>query len=237
VSKMNTMEALFARYFDGDLDDREAQDFLEKVGSDPKLESELRSYERLLALGKELPTPRVPVGFTERVMAELSTQGHSKFLWAKPSGLRIQWTRLAVAVAAVVLAYIGGWLVGHNLNVPMRTSEEARIPTTAMNYDSGGLAEQGSAAGSDFQYVRLSYAPVDPSVRQVAIAGSFNNWNPDATALQRKNGVWVTILVLPPGSYEYMFVEDGRRWVADPLAARTRDDGFGGVNAVLDVEL
>jgi len=49
--------------------------------------------------------------------------------------------------------------------------------------------------------------------------------------------VWSTIVVLAPGSYEYMFIENGERWVTDPLAARTRDDGFGSKNAVLDVEI
>ena len=71
----------------------------------------------------------------------------------------------------------------------------------------------------------------------MTVAGSFNNWNPDNTPLLRQNGAWSTILVLPPGSYEYMFVEDGERWVTDPLAVQTRDDGFGGANAVIDVEL
>ena len=55
--------------------------------------------------------------------------------------------------------------------------------------------------------------------------------------LQKQNGVWVTMLVLAPGTYEYMFVEDEEQWMTDPLALRTRDDGFGGLNAVLDVEL
>ena len=44
-------------------------------------------------------------------------------------------------------------------------------------------------------------------------------------------------LVLPPDSYEYMFVEDGERWVTDPLAPQTRDDGFGRMNAVLDLTM
>ncbi len=85
------------------------------------------------------------------------------------------------------------------------------------------------------RYVRLAYVPTDPSVEKVTVVGSFNNWDPDATPLRRQDGVWSTILVLAPGSYEYMFFENGARWVTDPLAVQTRDDGFGGANAVLDV--
>jgi hypothetical protein len=33
-----------------------------------------------------------------------------------------------------------------------------------------------------------------------------------------------------------MFIEDDTRWVTDPRAPLTRDDGFGGRNAVLDVD-
>jgi hypothetical protein len=32
-----------------------------------------------------------------------------------------------------------------------------------------------------------------------------------------------------------MFVEDGKHWKTDPLATITRHDGFGNVNAVLDL--
>ena len=43
--------------------------------------------------------------------------------------------------------------------------------------------------------------------------------------------------MLPAGQHEYMFVVDGERWVADPLAGRYVDDGFGAgrQNAVLIV--
>jgi len=231
---MDTIETLFARYFDGELDEREARDFLERLESDPRLESKLRAYERLLALGRSLPPSRVPVGFTEQVMADVRAERRPRFVWKKHWNLRVPWTGLAVATAAIVIAYIGGWQVGHNRNVITKQLAQTETPTTSLNYvPSGG----GSAAGSDVEYVRLSYVPTEPSVRQVTIAGSFNNWNPNSTPLLRKDGVWITILVLPPGSYEYMFVEDNSRWVTDPLADRTRDDGFGGANAVLDVGL
>ena len=233
---MNTVETLFARYFDGDLDEREAREFLEKVESDPKLESELRAYERLLALGREMPVQTAPAWFTQRVMADVRAEKRPRFAWARPLGLGVPWTGLAVA-AAVVLAYVGGWQVGQGRNASTERIAQPGAPVTSLNIDAGGAAGATSAAGGDVEYVRLTYVPTNPSVGQVAIAGSFNDWNPSSTPLLRKNGVWVTILVLPPGSYEYMFVEDDKRWVTDPLADKTRDDGFGGENAVLEVGL
>jgi 1,4-alpha-glucan branching enzyme len=50
-----------------------------------------------------------------------------------------------------------------------------------------------------------------------------------------QGGVWTVELPLAPGRrYEYMFVVDGR-WVTDPTAPASVDDGFGGQNAVLDL--
>ncbi|UCF78859.1 MAG: hypothetical protein JSW03_00850 [Candidatus Eiseniibacteriota bacterium] len=231
------MESLFARYFDGDLDDQEARDFLDKVGSDPGLERELRAYERVLALGKEAPRPGVPRGLAERVLAELDSEAQPERSRRIPWPFQLRWANLAAAAAVVVLAYIGGWLVGRNMSLVHRTSREAELATTSTVYYSPELSAQAAAAGTDLRYVRLSYVPLDPSVERVSVAGSFNSWDPDATPLLRRNGVWITILVLHPGSYEYMFVENSEHWVTDPHAAKTRDDGFGGKNAVLDVGL
>jgi 1,4-alpha-glucan branching enzyme len=85
--------------------------------------------------------------------------------------------------------------------------------------------------------VRLVYAPSDPEVAGVAVAGTFNGWNPDRTLMQRQGNLWTTQLVLPRDVYEYVFVIDGEEWVTDPLALETRDDGFGRENAVLDLTM
>jgi len=78
-----------------------------------------------------------------------------------------------------------------------------------------------------------------PGARSVDVVGSFNDWRPGALPLRDEDhdGIWHGAVVLPAGQHEYMFVVDGERWVADPLAGRYVDDGFGGgrQNAVLIV--
>ena len=299
------MDALFARYFDGDLNDREAREFLEAIAADPRLEKELREYERVLALGKTLPVPKAPAGFTESVMAQIAAEKKREIATAErrkgavtdadrlgaavssrgrdagqmgrdqltPGGgpertpFRIpvfgaRWAGVAVAAAAVALAYVGGLWTAGNRNITPNASQETGVPagtattaTTSTTPTSGtattgttGRETQGTtvaeispafvnqaAAESGLRYVRLAYVPTDPTVEKVTVVGSFNNWDPDATPLRHQDGVWSTILVLAPGNYEYMFFENGARWVTDPLAAQKRDDGFGGANAVLDV--
>ncbi|HXM38635.1 MAG TPA: isoamylase early set domain-containing protein [Gemmatimonadales bacterium] len=68
-----------------------------------------------------------------------------------------------------------------------------------------------------------------PGARSVEVVGSFNDWSRGTLPLRDENhdGIWHGAAVLPAGQHEYMFVVDGERWVADPLAGRYVDDGFG----------
>ncbi|MFN2571582.1 MAG: isoamylase early set domain-containing protein [Gemmatimonadales bacterium] len=78
-----------------------------------------------------------------------------------------------------------------------------------------------------------------PGARSVEVVGSFNDWSRGSLHLRDDDhdGIWHGDAVLPAGQHEYMFVIDGERWVADPLAGRYVDDGFGAgqENAVLIV--
>lgn len=76
-----------------------------------------------------------------------------------------------------------------------------------------------------------------PGARSVEVVGSFNDWSRGSLHLRDEDhdGIWHGDAVLPAGQHEYMFVVDGERWVADPLAGRYVDDGFGQENALLIV--
>ena len=71
----------------------------------------------------------------------------------------------------------------------------------------------------------------------VAVAGDFNGWTAESSPLRDEDGdgVFVGTLRLPPGTYAYMFVVDGQRWVSDPYATNFREDDFGNRNAVLRI--
>ena len=50
----------------------------------------------------------------------------------------------------------------------------------------------------------------------VYVAGSFNDWSPEAHPMKRdKSGLWTARIDLPPGRYEFKFVVDGE-WVCEP---------------------
>ena len=49
------------------------------------------------------------------------------------------------------------------------------------------------------------------------------------------SGLWTLDVPLPPGRYQYAFVVDGRRFVADPAAPRAVGDDFGQPTSVVTV--
>jgi len=76
-----------------------------------------------------------------------------------------------------------------------------------------------------------------PRAGSVAIAGDFNNWQPEKTTMERvgKSGVWQTKLKLPAGKYRYRLVVDGQ-WQQDPYNEQTELNPFGGFNSVLEIK-
>ena len=90
-------------------------------------------------------------------------------------------------------------------------------------------AVAGSAAG-------VTFVLAAPQARSVALAGDFDGWDPDRLPLRRDaSGLWTVDVPLRPGRYQYAFVVDGRRFVADPAAPRAVGDDFGQPTSVVTV--
>jgi 1,4-alpha-glucan branching enzyme len=87
--------------------------------------------------------------------------------------------------------------------------------------------------GNGTHHIRIEFT--HPTANEVAIAGTFNDWRPDATQMvSLGNGRWAKELALSPGTYEYRLVVDGA-WMADPRADETAPNPFGGRNSLLKV--
>jgi len=113
--------------------------------------------------------------------------------------------RPAYAIAIAVLL----WLA-----LPTASLQPGRARNTST--DSPKLLVQFRLQAADAMTVRL--------------AGSFSNWQSQYDLHQTSPGIWSITLPLPLGVYDYAFVIDGQRWVADPYAQAV-DDGFGGTNS------
>ena len=87
--------------------------------------------------------------------------------------------------------------------------------------------------GQTTQTLRVEFS--HPTAKAVAIAGTFNDWRPDASQMVAVgDGCWLKELVLSPGTYEYLLVADGQ-WLPDPSAQQNVPNPFGGVNSLLTV--
>jgi len=193
--------------------DPRLQETLDGERDPATLPAELRdAYARLVSAAELLRHPPA-MSVADRVMAEIRavppSAGRRLARWlARPRAITLRLRPVwTLAVAAALTAVI--LLPGGPSVVPS--------------------AEEGIA-----QFVGHF-----PGARSVEVVGSFNDWRRGALSLSDEDhdGIWHGAVVLPTGQHEYMFVVDGERWVADPLAGRYVDDGFGvgGQNAMLVV--
>jgi 1,4-alpha-glucan branching enzyme len=83
--------------------------------------------------------------------------------------------------------------------------------------------------------VPVRFELTHPTASTVAVAGTFNQWQPEAKALHPVGGGrWLKETALAPGTYEYCFVVDGQ-WIPDPQAKDHVPNPFGGRNSILQV--
>ena len=78
-----------------------------------------------------------------------------------------------------------------------------------------------------------------PSGSQVYVAGTFNDWDPEATPLAPGEEGWSGFVPLPPGEHRLQLrirPPGGReRWLPPPGLERYEPDGFGGTDGVVSV--
>ncbi len=95
---------------------------------------------------------------------------------------------------------------------------------------------------ADFYGVRQSdgkviFSAMYPRAQSVQIAGDFNNWNPQATPLEKvsDNGNWQIQLPIDRGRYRYRLVVDGQ-WQQDPYNESIEMNPYGEFNSILNVQ-
>ena len=81
----------------------------------------------------------------------------------------------------------------------------------------------------EFKYIALGAAP-----KKVQLAGDFNGWTPNNTALTFDGNVFSCKLTLSPGKYAYQLVVDDK-WMLDPINPNKVDNNMGGVNSLISI--
>jgi Glycogen recognition site of AMP-activated protein kinase len=228
---MDEQELLVQRFLDQDLTPEERVEFLQAVDADPTLRRRWLNLEMVVAQAAHLPRMTPSARFLSELKAKVAPPPLSWWeqLWATVTTPRTFEWNLAGAVAAASVAIVS--VVGLFAVISPRVME-VPIPTTTPAQTVATSTKQEEPK----VFVRLVL--LQPGARSVSVAGDFNGWDPAQTKLERsEGGVWTATIPLKPGRYQYMFVIDGKQWIADPLAPEETTDGFGAQNAVLDVAI
>lgn len=71
---------------------------------------------------------------------------------------------------------------------------------------------------------------------RVSVVGDFNDWDPAAAPLRKRNGHLSTALTLEPGRrYRFRYLTDQGQWFNDHAADDYEHNQFGGQDSVLDL--
>ncbi len=97
------------------------------------------------------------------------------------------------------------------------------------------LSYPSNEIGRDMPVRTVEFVFPDPNAKEVYIAGDFNGWRISEDAkLEKRNGVWVKTISLPPGRYRYRFVVDGR-WMDDPNNPMKEKNPYGELDSLLNI--
>ncbi len=226
---MEERELMVQRFLDQDLTPEERVAFLRSVDVDPALRRTWLNLEMVVAEAAQLPRITPSAKFLSQLKAKVAPPSVSFWDRARAAVTvphTLEWN-LAGAMAAACVATMA--VVGLLRVMPERVVE---VPVAQAPVQT--IAAQANPESKVF--VRLVL--LQPGAQSVAVAGDFNGWDPGQTKLERsEDGMWTATITLKPGRYQYMFVIDGKQWIADPLAGEASGDGFGSENAVLDVSI
>ena len=72
---------------------------------------------------------------------------------------------------------------------------------------------------------------------EVVVAGTFNNWDTKKNPMKANpdDGLYRTVIAIPPGNHEYKFVVNGK-WCVDPNCTESIPNCQGSSNSVIRVQ-
>jgi hypothetical protein len=232
-------DELVRRFLAGELDPEQEATALHHIADDEEAR-QLLHFDRSLRerLGADGPR-RVPHDFVSRTMEAIAAEEEAGSVSRQASpagGLRQLWDRLirprtvvmrpAYGLAAVVLLGL--------LALWPAVQEDLPGSPDASSTEQLASAESESSAA---ELVGVRFVYVAEQASSVAVAGDFSDWEPVPLEPRTVAGerIWTSVVPLPSGEHQYMFVVDGEKWVTDPLAPVQREDGFGNRNAVINI--
>ena len=187
-------------------------------------EAASRPVSGLAQLREVDPPPALVAGVMRRIA---EPRPPSLWRWLRrPWVIQVRLSPLSASGLALGLALVAVLA----LRLPRRPTPSASPSASAW----ASASASPSAPAPPSAPIRVRFHLQARGAHRVSLVGSFNQWSADGIVLDpvSDGATFAGTVELPPGTYEYMFVVDGR-WVTDPAAEERRDDGFGRQNALL----
>ena len=148
-----------------------------------------------------------------------------------------------------------GWRIGANtqqkLIISKALSGSTNLHNPADNIEftgkTGSLAQRFPATGNGIKYgynrfrnkypfrlkdsVVIFFLRGRTEAKKAVLAGSFNDFSPEAFRMKKVDSGWIAQVRLAPGKYWYKFVVDGN-WMVDDDNYAKENDGEGNTNSV-----
>lgn len=211
----NEIDQDIRHLIDGEITEEERRRLLACIREDADAYARWNALHDIVEAARRIPRRKAPDNMADTVASCIREREAVSISEPSPE-IKYDWRRIA---AAACISFILGAGMGWGL---------------AFMYPS-----YADLVVNPAPEVQVRFVFTQPGTRDVRLVGDFNNWDTNGIPLfdRSNNGVWSTILSLPPGVYQYMYIVDGQTWVTDPTAEAYLDDGFGQRNAVLRVDL
>jgi chromosome partitioning protein len=128
-------------------------------------------------------------------------------------------------------------LMAETFGLRMAREREDTIARVAQEVETIEAMTQ-QLAGPEVTAEGVAFVVRAADATRVQLAGSFNNWNPNACTMvpdEDGSGLWRLKLPLEASRHEYRFVIDGR-WETDPANPHTVPNAFGELNSVVEFQ-
>ncbi len=118
-------------------------------------------------------------------------------------------------------------------NSILRITGRPKQPLYNLTFWSEGIGESVLLKRTKKTMYSFLYQPKGGE-KKVMIKGEFNAWNPNNTVLEKTGNNYSTYELLPAGTYQYLYVVDGKEML-DPLNPDSISNGMGGWNSVIKI--
>jgi hypothetical protein len=115
---------------------------------------------------------------------------------------------------------------------PMAKQTAPSVPPALKAKTPAAKSDRGAA--KEAKRRKVAFTIQVPHAHEAAVAGSFNDWQPQPLKAAKSPGSFSLTVLLPPGDYEYRFVIDGQ-WCNDAACPESVPNPFGESNSLLRV--